>query len=185
QIADKVPMQRTAIAAPALRIGGAQRQMERAPDFFVEQCVANVTPNVIVRADGKLPKDSRPAVLIKHLDQKVLALGCRAVDDFAAAKNESYVVNLPAGMHCRESELHDALGGVFDWPGEHLAVRQVVAAFAIDPPASRDSEPDVGSIRVVKTNLTKFLQVVGEALLRHCHRRPGPDRVRLVGPTGP
>ena len=58
-------------------------KVHRAADLFVEERVARVARDAVVRADGALAEEAAAGVHVEHAEEKILALVGAGVDDFA------------------------------------------------------------------------------------------------------
>ena len=123
--------------AARLGVAHADRQVHRAADLLVEQDLLRAGGDAVVGADAELAEPARALVGVEHLDQEVLALLGRGVDDLAVLEAEAHAGHLAAAVGGRERERDLAVRRVLDRAGEELAVGHVVLARAGDPGAAR------------------------------------------------
>src|SRR5262245_57141126 len=114
--------------------------MKRSADLLVEERVFHVSLNIVIRANADFAEHPGALVLIEHLDENRLVLGGRGIYYSTGLELQPDTLDFSSAMHCRKAVLHHALGGIFEWTGEDLAVRKIRLAVAIDPFAALDDD---------------------------------------------
>src|SRR4051812_6707103 len=102
--------------------------------------------DAVVGADPELAEAPGAVICVEHLDQELLALLGRSVDDLAALEAEANSGHLPARIARRQVEGDLPLGRVLDGTGEELAVGHVVLAVGGNEGAALDAKPKVRPI---------------------------------------
>ena len=82
-----------------LWITSADGEVDRAADLLVEERVAGVLGDVVIRADGALADKPRAGVHVEHADEEILTLGGGGIDDLAVAEGQLHAVAFAAVMN--------------------------------------------------------------------------------------
>src|SRR5579862_4727454 len=119
-------MQAAAVLVAGLRIARSESEVDRAADFFVEQCILRVPRHIVVGADGAFAEVTRAGVHRDHRAQKVLSFLSFSLRDFATLERQSCVMDFASAMYRRKAEFNMTFNAGLSRSREHFAVGEIV-----------------------------------------------------------
>ncbi len=172
-------MDRRVVLAAGLLIGAADREVDRPPEFLVEEDVLCRPRDTVVRPDPKLAEAPGALVGVEHRVQVLLALLRARLHDLAALEPEADPRDLAPGDRDRYPEVDLALGGILDGARKDLAARHVVHPVPVKELPAPDAELEVRP-RALDAHLVGLLEALYEPALLLRLLLPVRDRVVLV-----
>jgi hypothetical protein len=158
--------------------------VDGAADFFVEEGVARVLLDLVVRADCAFAQEAAAGVHVEHGEEKILALRGAGVDDFAVLERQSHAVAFAAVMNGGEREIDLAFDAFDHRAGANFAVGEIFVAVAIDPGVAGDGHFYVGAVGGDDVVVALAVEEIDQPLLPLAHLPPGCDRIGAIEQAG-
>src|SRR5438132_2277509 len=161
QVLDDVPVHLADVLAADFRQAVSQRKMDRPVDLLVEERVLHVLRDARVAADAELAERARAVVAVEGLDQELLVVIGRGVDDAPFLEAEPDSGHLAAGVDGRKLREGDRSGGrVLEGRVEELPARHVGATGVHLALASFEAEREVRPLGD-DLHLARVVEVLG------------------------
>ena len=132
------------VLAPCLGIALPKGQVNSPANLLIEECVLGESLYPGIDPQGELSYIACPLVRLQHLQQKLLILTRRGLDDSPVLELESDIFYLTAEVAGRISISDIPVHTVLDGPGEDLPIRKVLMPIAVLPLPTCDLELEIG-----------------------------------------